>query len=170
MDRTRRPRTPLSRRGALGAGLAGGALLAGCAPGQEEQPAAPSPTGTGTPSAPAPAPADGADPAAGTWESGTGTALTTLSAVPVGSAVVLEDGSGVPVVVAQPEAGRVVAFGARCPHQGCAVVVEGAELSCPCHYSRFESATGALLEGPATEGLTPYPVVVSGQDVLASDA
>lgn len=149
MDQPQRPATQplaravLTRRGALAGGALGSvATLAACA--QDE-------TGTGTtaPSAEA------------------GTALTSLADVPVGSAVVVEVTGGSSVVVAQPTAGEVVGFSALCTHQGCAVAVNEAELDCPCHGSRFDALTGAVLQGPATEPLTPFAVSLDGESVVA---
>nr|WP_240896122.1 Rieske (2Fe-2S) protein [Kineococcus siccus] len=91
-----------------------------------------------------------------------------MSDVPVGSAVKVEAADGTGVVVAQPTAGTAVAFNARCPHAGCAVAVDDAELNCPCHGSRFDALTGAVLKGPATEPLAPYPVTVTDGAVVAS--
>ncbi len=52
------------------------------------------------------------------------------------------------------DAGQLHECSAICPHLGCVVAWNGAEKSwdCPCHGSRF-AATGALLAGPANEGL-----------------
>ena len=52
--------------------------------------------------------------------------------------------------------GQLHAMSALCPHLKCVVQWNGHERTwdCPCHGSRF-SATGALLEGPARQGLTP---------------
>ncbi|MGI4894868.1 MAG: ubiquinol-cytochrome c reductase iron-sulfur subunit [Janthinobacterium lividum] len=94
-------------------------------------------------------------------------ALTMLSAVPLGSALVVNASDGAPVVVAQPSAGEVIAFSALCTHAGCAVALSGAELDCPCHGSRFEVLTGAVLNGPATEALAPFAVRVDGDSVVA---
>lgn len=82
--------------------------------------------------------------------------------VPVGSATIF---AGQGVVVTQPDAGSFSAFSVACPHQGCAVgAVEGAEIICPCHGSRF-GLDGAVLTGPATAGLTSVPVTVSGDEL-----
>ena len=132
--------TALTRRTLLVAGGAGTALaLAACAPGNDS-------TDSGT---------DG------------GTEVATLSDIPVGGAVaVMLNGSQ--VIVSQPTAGEVVAFSAICTHQGCIVVPEKKGLNCPCHQSLFDTATGAVLQGPATKPLTPVAVTVKGDKVLTT--
>lgn len=71
------------------------------------------------------------------------------------------------VIVSQPEEGTFVAFDSACPHQGCNVSdTEGGELLCPCHGSRFDPATGDVVHGPATTGLTALDVTVEGGDLM----
>jgi nitrite reductase/ring-hydroxylating ferredoxin subunit len=52
----------------------------------------------------------------------------------------------------------VLALHDRCSHRGCSLATgeidEGA-VTCPCHGSRFDLHTGAVLQGPAT---APQPV------------
>ena len=131
--------TALTRRTLLVAGGAGTALaLAACAPGD-------SGTSSGT-AAP--------------------TEVAALGDIPVGGAIaVMLDGSQ--IIVSQPTAGEVVAFSAICTHQGCIVVPEKTGLNCPCHQSLFDTATGAVLKGPATEPLPPVKVTLDGNKVLA---
>jgi len=43
-----------------------------------------------------------------------------------------------------------------CPLSG--GLLEGTEIMCQCHGSRFELSTGAVVKGPATEPLTTYEV------------
>jgi Rieske Fe-S protein len=82
--------------------------------------------------------------------------------VPVGGATIFADRA---VVVTQATAGEFAAFSTACPHQGCNVnAVEGTEIICPCHGSRFDLG-GAVLTGPAESGLTSVPVTVSGSDL-----
>ncbi|PXA67839.1 ubiquinol-cytochrome c reductase iron-sulfur subunit [Cryobacterium arcticum] len=132
--------THLSRRALLVAGGAGTALaLAACAPAR-----------------------NGADSGAGTP-----TEIALLSDVPVGGAVaVMLNGSQ--VIVSQPTEGTVVAFSAICTHAGCMVAPEKTGLSCPCHQSLFDTATGAVLQGPATEPLAEVSVTLDGDRVLAT--
>ncbi|MET0956027.1 MAG: Rieske (2Fe-2S) protein [Cryobacterium sp.] len=130
----------LSRRALLVAGGAGAALaLAACAPAGND-------AGSG---------------------SGKPTEIALLSDVPVGGAVaVMANGSQ--VIVSQPTAGTVVAFSAICTHAGCMVAPEKTGLNCPCHQSLFDTATGAVLRGPATEPLAEVPVTLDGDRVLAN--
>lgn len=82
--------------------------------------------------------------------------------VPVGGAALYPDQA---VIVTQATAGEFAAFSDVCPHQGCAVSqIEGAELVCPCHSSRFD-LEGAVLSGPAQSGLTSVPVSVEGDQL-----
>ena len=95
-----------------------------------------------------------------------GTVLTPLSGVPVGSAVSAKDSAGNPLLVAQPSAGKVVAFSAICTHQGCTVAPAGTKFQCPCHGSMYDAATGAVLRGPAPRPLTQVPVHVASGNVV----
>lgn len=134
--------TPLTRRtvvqlGGVSAAGAGVLLLAACTPG-----------GSG---------------AAGGSGNG-GTATVELASIPVGGAVSASLGS-TPIVVSQPKAGDVVAFSAVCPHAGCTVAPQGTEFDCPCHGSRFDASTGAVLQGPASSPLTKLTTSLSAGKV-----
>jgi len=62
-----------------------------------------------------------------------------------------------PVVLVR-EGDRVLALHDRCSHRGCSLAdgdVEGGTIACPCHGSRFDLRSGAVLKGPAT---APQPV------------
>jgi Rieske Fe-S protein len=48
---------------------------------------------------------------------------------------------------------------------GCEVAASGA---CPCHGSKFNVETGAVLNGPAQQPLAEVPVTVSGGQVYAT--
>jgi len=94
--------------------------------------------------------------------------LAKLSDIPVGGAVSATNAAGEPLIIAQPKAGTVTAFSAICPHQRCTVAPKDDHLECPCHFSRFALATGALIpnSGPATSDLTPVTVQVDGENVV----
>ena len=51
--------------------------------------------------------------------------------------------------------GTVRSFDDACPHRGCSLAedgeVQGGVLTCTCHGSQFDVASGAVLQGPATE-------------------
>lgn len=63
------------------------------------------------------------------------------------------------IVVAQPTAGKYVAFSAGCPHQCCTVAYNKSrtEFMCPCHGSTFNTS-GQVVVGPATKGLQQLSV------------
>ena len=91
-----------------------------------------------------------------------GTAIGPSSSVPVGgSASFTDPASGDPALVIQHATGEFVAFDAVCPHAGCTVAYATSAklIACPCHGSTFNARTGAVLQGPATSGLTTIKVI-----------
>jgi nitrite reductase/ring-hydroxylating ferredoxin subunit len=96
-----------------------------------------------------------------------GETLAPLADVPVGGAVVVTVG-GRGVVVSRPAEGEARAFSAVCTHQGCTVAADGGQLACPCHGSRFDAATGAVVQGPAQEPLPEIAVAVQGGEVVTA--
>lgn len=78
----------------------------------------------------------------------------------VGDLTPLIDG---PVFIGRDEVG-LFALSAVCTHLGCTVARSGAELTCPCHGSRF-AVNGANLTGPAARPL-PYLALQFNQDGL----
>ncbi len=103
-------------------------------------------------------------PGPGTPSPGAG--LIALKDVPVGGAAAATTSAGAAIVVAQPQAGTVVAFSAVCTHAGCTVSAEGGQLICPCHGSVFEAATGAVVRGPAVAALPAVAVAVKDGEVV----
>jgi Rieske Fe-S protein len=82
-----------------------------------------------------------------------------LSEIPVGGTIV-RNVKGRAVVLTRPSSSSVRAFSAKCPHAGCTVNPAGSKLSCPCHGSQFSASSGALLQGPATRGLSSIRATV----------
>ncbi|TFB75479.1 Rieske (2Fe-2S) protein [Cryobacterium glaciale] len=70
-------------------------------------------------------------------------------------------------MLSQPTDGSVIAFSAICTHQGWVVKPGGGEFDCPCHQSRFNGATGEVIDGPAPSPLKKIPVRVTNGVVLA---
>jgi nitrite reductase/ring-hydroxylating ferredoxin subunit len=61
--------------------------------------------------------------------------------------------------------GKLYAFDDLCKHEGCplsAGLLTGTTLMCQCHGSQYNVTSGAVLRGPATEGLTIYEVREQG--------
>lgn len=151
--------------GGFGLGAAG---LAGCA----ADPSAPGAAGLTTTPAAAPSPAPSnpspSTPApsspAPSSPAGAAEALVATSEVPVGGGVVLGNEK---VVVTQPRAGQFRGFSATCTHQGCTVAgVDSGTITCYCHGSAFDAATGAVKDGPAKKPLPEVPVRVEGGAVI----
>jgi len=100
----------------------------------------------------------------GPSSSSTNNVLTTVAKVPSGGGVVLGSAG---VVVTKDSTGTIHAFSATCTHQGCRVSsVSGGTINCPCHGSRFNASTGAVVQGPATRPLPPVAVTVQGDQIV----
>jgi nitrite reductase/ring-hydroxylating ferredoxin subunit len=67
---------------------------------------------------------------------------------------------GQDVAVARVD-GKLYAFGNVCTHQQCELAdgdLDGTRVTCPCHGSQFDVATGDVLNGPATLPVESYEV------------
>jgi Rieske Fe-S protein len=84
--------------------------------------------------------------------------LAALDDIPDGGGLVLADQR----VVLVRSGDEVRAFSAICTHQGCPVdgVADGL-ITCPCHGSEFDAATGDVVRGPATRPLAAVQVEVA---------
>jgi len=149
----------LSRRSVLTAGAVGvGAVVLGACSSDTKKTATKSDSPSPSPSAETPS----ASPAA----TG-GATIAALSTVPVGGSVAAKGPDGKPILLAQPTAGKVVAFSAICTHKGCPVAAAGKEFHCPCHGSIYDAATGAVKGGPAPRPLPKIDVHVDGANIIA---
>ncbi len=109
----------------------------------------------------------GGDDAPGDQPPGAAGGSVDVSAVAVGTAVVV-DVEGERFVLAQPTEGEYVAFSARCTHQGTPVEAgDGLVLTCPNHGSVFDAGDeGAVLNGPATSPLVAATVTLEGDQLV----
>jgi 3-phenylpropionate/trans-cinnamate dioxygenase ferredoxin subunit len=66
-------------------------------------------------------------------------------------------------------AGQFFAFDDTCTHSGCSLAhgsLEGTTVTCACHGSQFDVASGAVLRGPAQRPVRSHQVEVRGSDLL----
>jgi nitrite reductase/ring-hydroxylating ferredoxin subunit len=83
-----------------------------------------------------------------------------ISDVPPGSVLLVGD-----VAVFNVD-GSLCATQATCPHRQGPLsegTVDGSTVTCPWHGSQFNVCTGAVLQGPATDPLKTYRVIVEGE-------
>jgi Rieske Fe-S protein len=143
------------------AGAACAAVLAGCSKYNSNN-------GGVAGSQPAPASSSSAAPASqagsGSGAAAAPAALAGTSDIPVGGGKILADKK---IVITQPQSGAFHAFSAVCTHAGCTVgSVSGGTINCPCHGSRFNIGTGAVVNGPATSPLPPVSIKVQGTSIV----
>ena len=84
-----------------------------------------------------------------------------LSQLPPGEALRVE--SEPPIAVFHTEDGEVFAIDDTCTHQDASLAdgwVEGCEVECPLHLSRFDLRTGAVGEPPAKLPVRTHKVLV----------
>jgi thiosulfate dehydrogenase [quinone] large subunit len=88
--------------------------------------------------------------------------------VPVGSGALYSDpADGQADIVVRQSDRSLTACSAICTHAGCRVEYSNGALFCPCHGSLFDSRTGAVLQGPATQPLATKTVVERGGTIYA---
>ena len=88
---------------------------------------------------------------------------------PGGMAAYEVDGN--PVAVANVD-GQFFAFSNVCTHRGCQLSdgqLDSVNVICPCHGSRFDITTGAVITGPATVAIKTFDLEVVGDDLLVQD-
>jgi Rieske Fe-S protein len=94
--------------------------------------------------------------------------LAKLDEIAVGTCVSATLPDGRPAIVSRPASDTAVAFSAKCTHMGCTVKPAGGELHCPCHGSKYNALTGAVINGPAAQPLPKIDVRVTNGEVVTS--
>jgi nitrite reductase/ring-hydroxylating ferredoxin subunit len=151
-----------------GAGVTGGSSFAGGGSGTTSSPiltagrfgGPPSSAGSGGTNAAGGMNGAGGSPSGG---SNPGIVVANLSSVPVGSFAIAGG-----LYFLGRDAEGLFAMSMQCTHQFCAVVMNGEELRCPCHDSRFDRE-GNVLRGPATTPLPHYAVFVDDAGNISVD-
>jgi 3-phenylpropionate/trans-cinnamate dioxygenase ferredoxin component len=72
------------------------------------------------------------------------------------------------IALARLDDGSWVAFDNSCTHEDCPLSegdLEGDQIVCHCHSSAFDVHTGEVLEGPADEPLSVYPVRIENGEL-----
>jgi Rieske Fe-S protein len=161
-----RPRSVKTRRVVLlGAGAAGAtAVLAACGTATSST----NSNGTDFSDNPGPAgsngPGGGSNGGSGNNGGSGGATLAAVGDVPEGGGIIAGD-----FVITQPVAGTFKAFSKVCTHAGCDVnKIDGGQISCPCHNSKFSIETGEPTSGPATKALPATEVKVDGDNIVAA--
>ena len=86
--------------------------------------------------------------------------------VPVGGGAIIVSAN---YLVTQPVKGQYKAFTKLCPHAQCPVTsINQGEILCRCHGSKFSIKDGSVIKGPATKGLTPAKVALSGDTLTVT--
>jgi Rieske Fe-S protein len=94
--------------------------------------------------------------------------LVKLDDIEVGRCVSARLPDGRTAIVSRPTSDTAVAFSAKCTHMGCTVQPAGTELHCPCHGSKYNALTGAVIHGPASRPLATLAVRVANGEVVTS--
>ncbi len=81
-----------------------------------------------------------------------------------GGAVIVRSPGAPWILLARLPGSTFAATGAICTHQGCPVGVDGGEIVCPCHLSRF-AFDGTVRHPPAKAGLQTYGTSFDGATV-----
>ena len=157
MTEERVPRSDFIRIGAaLGLGVAGSSVLAGCGGGgggsaQGEKKPKKASGGTTDPTV------------------GKGGPIVEAAFLPAGFAfpfTVAETGK--PAILVHLKDDSWAAYSAVCTHAGCEIgyQVDKPLLSCPCHGSGFNPADGSVANGPAKKPLQKIEVKLKGKNVV----
>ena len=76
-----------------------------------------------------------------------------------------------PIAVFHTDDGEVYAIDDTCTHQDASLTdgwLEGCEIECPLHASRFDLRTGAVDAPPARLGVRTHPVTIADGDIYVT--
>jgi len=144
-------------------GTAGSATSAATTTSATKSSAAAASTGSAAASSKAAAPTTAATSAA--VSAPAGSPVASVAEVEAAGSVVV--GTDKPILLCSAN-GTVVGHTAICTHQGCTVAAARADANCPCHGSKFNAATGAVITGPAMSALAEVAVTVANGQVYAT--
>jgi len=78
------------------------------------------------------------------------------------------EAEGIPICLARLDSGEVYAISNICSHEEIELSdgdLQGNDVECPAHGSRFDVRTGAADGFPAEKPVSTYPVTVKGDDI-----
>jgi thiosulfate dehydrogenase [quinone] large subunit len=120
------------------------------------------------PTTPGSSPAAAASTPPGNGVATGGTVIASLAQLPVGGTREFTNpATGRAAVLLRPADRTVLAYDRTCPHLGCLVTTPptaAGPISCACHGSAFDAATGAVTAGPAPKPLTRIAVGIDASD------
>lgn len=99
-----------------------------------------------------------------------GLRICPLADLPVGEARRV-DAVSPPIAVFHTDDGQVYAIDDTCTHQDASLAdgwLDGCEIECPLHSSRFDLRTGEVDEPPAKRGVRTHQVTISGGDIYVT--
>lgn len=87
----------------------------------------------------------------------------------IGGSAIVDSTAGKLIILRTGDA-AFVAFSAKCTHKGGLVEYDAAsnQFVCPKHGSRFDSANGAVKEGPATTSIASYKATGTAASVTVT--
>jgi Rieske Fe-S protein len=92
--------------------------------------------------------------------------LAVLADMKIGTAVAAKTAEGKNLLMTRISQTEVVAFSAKCTHQGCTVEPDGTRFACPCHGSTYDARTAKVTGGPAPAPLASVAVTVKDGNVV----
>ncbi len=96
--------------------------------------------------------------------------ICALADLPVGEALRVDEAFP-PIAIFHTDDGEVFAIDDTCTHQDASLAdgwLEGCEIECPLHASRFDLRTGAVDAPPAKRGVRTHQVTITDGDIYVT--